>query len=371
MAGTGRKLIRINSRKRGEDVLLSGSLASRRRTAAGILGQLSVAEVPAQTVASILRLAGLPHRAVEDQDFPISIEQELRVLGQLTDRLEDRQRSLTGFAIAVFSGAGINLYGILGLAMQHAPSGLDALTVLLSYPELCWGHSRIHARLDADALVLDFEMDARGDAAHADALREYCVTTDLVSVVRLMADVLGPDHAPRRIELPFRDPRPEVDAGQHLSCPVHFDAAHARVHYAAAAAEAVPVHAADLAFRRYEKVARGFSRLLADEETLTEQVSRLLWAYTPPPNRDQLADMLSMAPRTLARRLRAEGTSFATLLQAVQVERASNYLRDSSMAVADVAERMGYSDPAAFTRAFRSWTGRSPSRWRANTRTRT
>jgi AraC-like DNA-binding protein len=34
----------------------------------------------------------------------------------------------------------------------------------------------------------------------------------------------------------------------------------------------------------------------------------------------------------------------------------------------EIADRMGYSDPAAFTRAFQSWTGESPSRWRARAR---
>jgi AraC-like DNA-binding protein len=360
-------VIRIRPRAREDVEELSGSLASRRRTVAGVLGQLDLAEVPTETVASLLRLAGLPHRALEDQDFPVTLDQELRILAHLVERLRARRESLAGWALATFSNAGINLYGILGLTMQHAATGLDALAVLLSWPELCWGHSRVHVRRDTEALVLDFGMDAP-EGAVDDALAEYCVTTDVASVVRLLADVLGPDHPPRRIELPFADPAPAVDVARHVPCLVRFGADAARVIYRPEVADAVPVHASELAFRRYEKVARSFSRLLADEESTAEQVTRLLWAYRPAPSREQLADMLELAPRTLARRLRAEGTSFAELLQTVQLERATGELRETSAPVAEIAERLGYSDPAAFTRAFRAWTGEAPSRWRARHR---
>jgi AraC-like DNA-binding protein len=74
--------------------------------------------------------------------------------------------------------------------------------------------------------------------------------------------------------------------------------------------------------------------------------------------------MMGMSTRTLARRLRAAGTSYAELLQRVQSERARNYLRHTSTPIAEIAEWMGYSDAAAFTRAFQSWTGQTPARWR-------
>src|SRR5690606_9677964 len=98
------------------------------------------------------------------------------------------------------------------------------------------------------------------------------------------------------------------------------------------------------------------------------QSSRLLWAYTPPPSREQLADMLGVSTRTLARRLKAAGTSYAELLRRVQAERARNYLRHTSTPISEVADRMGYSDPAAFTRAFQGWTGMTPAAWRARQR---
>lgn len=348
------------------NILASGSLATRRRTVAGILGQCGLAGIGEAEVRGILRLTGLPSRAAVDPDFPVSVDRELTALSFMLRRVAELQRTAAEFAIETFSAIGINHYGILGLAMQHAPTVLEALRVMLAYPELCWGHSRIVAAgADGGEVTLVFEMDAPApEGIDADALREYCVTRDLVSVEHLIGDIIGRAIPPRAIALPFPAPGSHFNAEDWLACPVTFGVPAAELRYPAAIADAVPVHAGNLPFRRYVKVARAFSSLLAEEEDLPEQCSRLLWAYTPPPSREQLADMLGVSTRTLARRLKGAGTSYAVLLRRVQSERAKNYLRHTSTPIVDIADRMGYSDPAAFTRAFQSWTGVTPARWR-------
>jgi AraC-like DNA-binding protein len=350
-------------------ILISGSLATRRRTVVGILGQCGLAGLGETEVRAILRLAGLPSRAAADPDFPVSVDRELTALTFMLRRVGESQRTAAQFAIESFSAIGINHYGILGLAMQHAPTVLDALRVMLAYPELCWGHSRLVATAGRDRVTLGFEMDAPvPDGVDPGVLREYCVTTDLVSVEHLIGDIIGRATRPLAIALPFPDPGAQFRAEDWLGCPVTFGAPRAEIVYLAGIMEAVPVHASGLAFRRYEKIARAFSSLLAEPEDIAEQCSRLLWAYTPPPRREQLADMLGVSTRTLARRLQTAGTSYAELLQRVQAERAKNYLRHTAQPIAEIAERLGYADAAAFTRAFRSWTHTTPARWRARQR---
>mgnify|MGYP006275227375 CR=1 FL=1 len=352
-------------------LLASGNLASRRRTVTGALGQLLLVGMDEAEVVSLLRLAGLPGRALEDPDFPISLDQELVVLSQLVARVRDRHGDVVAFALAHFSHVGINHYGVLGLTMQHAPSVEAAVRVLLAYPELSWGHSRIEVLREDDDWVLRFDFGAVPPSAIAVApelLHRYCVTQDLASVYRLVVDVTDPAVTPRAVALPWPAPGGGFRPARHLPCPVHFGASRAELRYALPAADAVPRHASALEFRRYERIARGFSRALAEDVSPAEQATRLLWAYTPPPTRGQLAAMMDTTPRTLVRRLAAEGTSYAELLGRVQSERATNYLRHTALPVAEIAERMGYSDPAAFTRAFRGWTGEAPGRWRRRAR---
>lgn len=79
-----------------------------------------------------------------------------------------------------------------------------------------------------------------------------------------------------------------------------------------------------------------------------------------------VADALGMNKRTLQRRLASEGTRFRDLLEGCRRDEAVNCLVDRGMPVHAVSARLGYSQPAHFARAFRRWTGRSPSDYAGN-----
>ena len=72
------------------------------------------------------------------------------------------------------------------------------------------------------------------------------------------------------------------------------------------------------------------------------------------------AAALGCSRDTLYRRLRAEGTTFERLLDELRRRLALDYLAAGKVSVAETAYLTGFSDPAAFSRAFKRWTGRSP-----------
>lgn len=82
------------------------------------------------------------------------------------------------------------------------------------------------------------------------------------------------------------------------------------------------------------------------------------------PTVDELATMLNTSRRSFERALAAESIRFRDLSKRVRFERACTMLRDPSASVAQVAYRLGYSDPAAFGHAFHAMAGCSPSRYR-------
>ena len=65
--------------------------------------------------------------------------------------------------------------------------------------------------------------------------------------------------------------------------------------------------------------------------------------------------------RTLQRRLTDAGATYHQLVNEVRLETALLLLVRSEKSVADIARALGYSHPGHFTRAFRSWTGETPS----------
>jgi AraC-like DNA-binding protein len=80
---------------------------------------------------------------------------------------------------------------------------------------------------------------------------------------------------------------------------------------------------------------------------------------------DRVARELGMSRQTLYRRLKKEGVTFEEILDAKRRQLAIRYLRLDRISVKAAAYKLGFSDPAAFSRAFKRWTGAPPSAVRA------
>ena len=78
------------------------------------------------------------------------------------------------------------------------------------------------------------------------------------------------------------------------------------------------------------------------------------------PTQDEIAKTLGMSISTLGRKLTKEGTSYKQLLTDIRKRLAEQYLDDPKLSLADIAFALGYSDQAAFTNAYKTWTGQSP-----------
>ena len=86
---------------------------------------------------------------------------------------------------------------------------------------------------------------------------------------------------------------------------------------------------------------------------------------------ERVARLRLMNRRTLSRHLRAEGTTFKQLANEAQFRVAKQLLADTSMSLAQISAALDFSEPAAFTHAFRRWSGMTPSAWRQANRPET
>lgn len=79
---------------------------------------------------------------------------------------------------------------------------------------------------------------------------------------------------------------------------------------------------------------------------------------------DLVAEHLGMTSRTLQRNLSQEGVSYQKLLDEVRQTIAEDYLRNSELAITDIALRLGYSETTSFHRKFKAVTGKTPGEFR-------
>lgn len=79
----------------------------------------------------------------------------------------------------------------------------------------------------------------------------------------------------------------------------------------------------------------------------------------------EMAERLSVHRRTLNRHLKAEGATFKKVADEIRFGIACQLLEDTDLRLVEIAAALHFSEPAAFTRAFRRWSGAAPSAWRA------
>jgi AraC-like DNA-binding protein len=110
----------------------------------------------------------------------------------------------------------------------------------------------------------------------------------------------------------------------------------------------------------------GVLKEMPPEEGLLAAVRRIVGELMRDgdPTLVQVARKLDMGPRTLQRRLKEDRVDFRALVDDTRRRFALNYLRDRKHTLTEIAYLLGYSEVSAFNRAFRRWTGATPSDYR-------
>ena len=154
-------------------------------------------------------------------------------------------------------------------------------------------------------------------------------------------------------------------ARQVFGVPVNFGCPRNRFMFEAQwLAQPLPTHH-PLGLQQALELLQGFSRQERVKDDLCSAVERAAYkTLTAGITLEDVACELNMSGRTLRRRLAASGVSFEALVENVRKTRALSLLTHSDVAVERVAVETGYSDVRNFRRAFKRWTGVSPSEYR-------
>jgi AraC-like DNA-binding protein len=103
-------------------------------------------------------------------------------------------------------------------------------------------------------------------------------------------------------------------------------------------------------------------------ETVSQVREMIMNQPGRPCTTENLARRLDISTRTLRQHLAKAGTSFRELRNEIRESFATLYLKDTSVPLESIAEKLGFSDQAGFTKAYRSWTGTTPGDVRRQSR---
>ena len=255
----------------------------------------------------------------------------------------------------------LSVHGFLGFATMTSLSGEDALNLLQRYFQSRQRNLAVSWRVEGDACLIGLrELHPLGPVRH------FMIEALSIGIMRGVSGALSaqdttgfalgfdwaqpPYHARYQTQLP---PTRFGQPGNVVCFPAHLLRVKPPMADALASQQAIARCEQGLA------LAGGADANLADRVR-----GALIGVVGGYPSQEAMARQLHLSGRSLARKLSAEGTSFTQLLDDARRSDALRLLEHSNLKLEEVASRLGYRNPANFTRAFRSWTGEPPSRHR-------
>jgi AraC-like DNA-binding protein len=245
----------------------------------------------------------------------------------------------------------------LGYAFLASPTLETALERVVRYNTVVDSVVRFETTLDGDHLRLTYRITDPG-ISEVSALQDG----RLAVVYGLCREAYGKDFSPE--EVSFTHPAPDCrgDYFGLFRCPVHFDSPKPELVLARALAEApLPAASRDLAIAN-DAILSDYLRTLKHGD-IVSQVKNAIIEHLPSgaPGAETVAKDLYMSARTLHRRLGDAQTNFSETLEVVRRELAEQYITDPLRPLNEISFLLGFSEQSAFSRAFRRWTGQTPS----------
>ncbi|MBX3230632.1 MAG: AraC family transcriptional regulator [Labilithrix sp.] len=303
----------------------------------------------------IVKDAGLDSAVLADPDGRVPLQAHFRMWELLSKK---------PIGLELGARLGIAGMGVIGYAMQHGATVGDALAFQRRYravlhPDVVPTFER---RDDANGSRVVF---TRRIAPPFIMLREP-VEAQASAIVAMMRRLIGDPLRPAFVALPLSRPAEPSRQEKFFQCPVAWSASALEVAFDAALLDA-PLPRSDAQLFGYlARRAADLHAALPPEASWAARARReigLLLAEGEPRLPD-VAKRLGVSERTLHRRLEGESTNFASLVDEARRERALLLIADPALSASELAFLLGYSEPAAFFRAFKRWTGETPKSYR-------
>jgi len=251
-------------------------------------------------------------------------------------------------------------YGTLGLAWRTCWRARDILIRTERYMILVTdqGSATTEDTQGFTSIKLEREVTRRGLAIANEAT--------FVMLTNIIREVTAQDIYPQQVAFQHRSADTALFS-DYFRCPVHFNVHQNYLLFSASDLNIATVKADErihqYLMERMDEEKRGIS---ANADTLISELHGMIRESLPSgiPGIVQLAEHLGMSTRTLKRRLGEKSLTYRELVQGIQRRQAMNFLTNTQQTVSEIAFLTGFSEQSAFNRAFRRWTGKSPSDYR-------
>lgn len=308
--------------------------------------------------APLFRRAGIPYRSGEESLSPITPSKLCTLLHEAEHSMADPFIGISIGKHFSFEFAGLNALIMISAAnMEHAMKARIKYDTYINNAI----YDRIHTGQDVFIHGFRISMIDNIDMRHVHDL----LAAQLLAVLRTGT---GKVLSPIKVKLAHKAPKEKSPYYDYFgTLQIEFGASMNTLAYNHATAR----HPFLTANRTLHKLlTQSVQLLLSDDQgnhftdTVYREIVRLLDNEVP--SLEQVADNLHISTRTMRRKLGSEGTSFQQVKQRSLHKVAIQLLTMTNTSLSEIADQLGYSESSAFVRAFKSWEGVTPQKYRAS-----
>jgi AraC-like DNA-binding protein len=254
--------------------------------------------------------------------------------------------------------------GLWGFLLRSSPTFGDMLKRAERYIRLNYFYT--HLKLVEDDTTVTVICDHPDPSPFGRREQEVCFF--LGQWLTWGRKLVGDQATAEEVKLRWKNPGYPEAIRTFFNCPVQFGASEdALVLRRSVFDLPLPEHTPELTemFGRY---AAALIRSMSPETTFIDKVREALSEgfLIDATGESAVAQRLRITVRTLHRHLAKHDTSFRELRNEFMRTRAEQLLQEQRLPIAEVAYLLGYKEPSTFHRAFRRWTGLTPTEWRKN-----
>jgi AraC-like DNA-binding protein len=263
----------------------------------------------------------------------------------------------------------LTAHGAMGFALMSSPTLGHAITLATQFFNMRLKDYRIDCYEQAQQSIIEIQQTHPVVSQHpeqADILRRFFYECLMIGIIQTGRSLI--DHRFADVELWVDWPEPPYHARfQAQLPPIHFNQSQNQVRYPSSVLNHATKMADPTAFQ--QALAQCEAEQIRFSETIQDIGLRVKTELqlTPQkgyPSLDAVAERLHTSSRTLRRKLDEAGYSYLGLLDEVRYQQAKQLLLNPQMEIQDIALYLGYLQPANFARAFKKWSGLTPSQFR-------
>ncbi|OUS24282.1 hypothetical protein A9Q99_25465 [Gammaproteobacteria bacterium 45_16_T64] len=330
-----------------------------RHSINGLVEILSWMESRGHERDSLLTGTHISAERLSDPEATLSNQEELRFYQNLHDVSTDN---------SIYLQAGLHLnissYGLWGLALLSSPTigkaiefGIQYIAFSYTYNTVTFSHDNTNARLQIHS------------KPSLGTLEQPMVERDISAIYKIFTALTQKKDPIQEIQVTWesRDKQEPQQYQRLFQCPIRFNCVENNVLFDPAIVNHALPQNNPLTVKMCQQYLDQRLPTIASEDSATEHVTQY-FIHTPAYklNLEDCAKELDLSSRHLARTLKNEGASFKELMEQWKLSLAKRYLSQTNMTLEEIAERLGYSDAANFSHAFKRWTGMPPRKYRGN-----